>query len=140
MFDLVIFGTFGREFLLCPRRCVPLKIAAQTVFRVVYAMLHNADPGRMTDARFKIQAAYFHAADIFAVTEKTVARGRKHPLVVLRHHHRYVREMRGIMENDPFFAVMHIKVIRHNVFAENKTVFEPLHRHAAQRVVVVLIA
>ncbi len=44
------------------------------------------------------------------------------------------------MERDTFLAIMYIKVIRDDVFAENETIAEALRGDAAQRVVVVLVA
>ena len=49
-------------------------------------------------------------------------------------------QMRAVVEDDGLFAVVHVKIIRHHMFAEHEAVAEPLSRHVPEHIVVVLVA
>lgn len=76
----------------------------------------------------------------WSVSEELPSRGGNDAAVVLCHDVRDHRDMRAIVKNDALLTVVDVNVIGDDVFTDHKAIFEALHRHTADDVVIVLVA
>ena len=119
---------------------VPFHRAAQAFFGVVYTPYKAVYLGQMTVSRLVIHRAYAEVARSRAMPEKLAACGCDDTAVVLCHNMRDHGNMRAIVQDYAFFAVVDVYVICDNVLPDNEPVSEALNGNAANDVMVVLVA
>ena len=119
---------------------VPFQRAAQALFGIVNAVSQAADNGSVTVSGLVVDRADRQIARTGAVSEEHTARGRYDTAVMLGNDMIDHGDVRAVVQNDAFLAVMNVDVIRDDVFADHETVLEALNGYASDDVVVVLVA
>ena len=119
---------------------MPFEIAAKTVLGIVDRRDEPGDDRQMVATALIVDGADFHIARRLSVTEE-VGRGRReNDAVMLGDDVPDRREMRRVVKDNPLLAVVHIKVIGDDMFAENKAIAKTLHGDVVDDLIVVLIA
>ena len=119
---------------------MPLERAVQTLFGVINTVSKTADDRSVTVAGLVVYRANHKIARTGAVTKKLASGRCDDAAVVLCHDMIDHGDVRAIVKNDTLLTVMYVYVICDHVLTDNKTVFEALYRHAADNVVVILVA
>ena len=119
---------------------MPSYAAMQPVFRVIHGISELRNGRLVADPRFKVDRTDFDVARAAHMSEKVLMRGSDDDGIVLCDDVIDDGQMRTVVENDSLFAVMHIQIIRYDVFAHHQTVLEALNCNVIQYVVVILIA
>lgn len=119
---------------------MPFEIAAKTVLGIVDRRHEPGDDRQMVATALIVDGTDFDVARRAAVAEE-VGRGRReNDAVMLGDDVPDRREMRRVVKDDAFLAVVHIEIVGDNMLAENDSVAEPLHGDVVDDLVVVLIA
>ena len=119
---------------------VPFQRSAQTLFGVVNAVSQAADNGSVSVSGLVVDRADRQIAGTGAVSEEHTARGRHNTAVMLGNDVIDHGDMRAVVQNDAFLAVMNVDVIRDDVLTDHETVLEALNGYASDHVVVILVA